>query len=244
MAIFSSPVIHFSQSASIVCRRLAVYTMSLVVSVLAMAAPARADPFVITRGQLTFHSNDSVGVDISGAGFSLGFADTNPEEFGLPGLAIENADPFGATFPVSGHIFVNLSATLERSGEVLSGGILLDLVFDGPDAPAHRTEPPCDGCTRIAATAPFRMTGHLHAVGGPNQIVDEPIAGAGTAEVGFVLGAGDTPSAFAAFRFEPVAATPEPGTLLLVASGAVFLRCRPRSRVSAFIRRRLYSEPL
>jgi PEP-CTERM motif-containing protein len=233
MTMFSSSVVLFSPTASSACRRLAVSAMTVAVSVLAIAAPARADPFLITAGQLTFRANGSVGVDISGPGFSLGFADTNPEDFGLPGLAIENADPFGATFPVSGHVFVDLSATLNRSGEVLAGGVLLDLLFDGPDAPAHRTDAPCDGCTRVAATAPFHVTGRLHAVGGPNQIVDEAIVGAGTAEVGFVLPPGEMPSAFAAFRFEPVAATPEPGTLLLVASGALFLRCRSRRPVSA-----------
>jgi PEP-CTERM motif len=233
MTTFSSPVVLFSPSTSIACRRLAVSAMTLAVSVLAIAAPARADPFVITAGRLSFQTNGSVGVDISGPGFSLGFADTNPEDFGLPGLAIENADPFGATFPVSGHILVNLSATLQRNGELLLGGVLLDLLFDGPDAPAHRTEAPCDGCTRVAGSAPFHVTGRLHAVGGPNQIVDEAIVGAGTAEVGFVLPPGRTPSAFAAFRFEPVSATPEPGTLLLVASGALFLRRRSRRHVSA-----------
>jgi hypothetical protein len=203
---------------------------------LSVPATARADPFVITAGALTFRSNNSAGVDLTGPGFALGFADTNPEEFGLPGLAIEHADPFAAAFPVSGHILVDLSATLNRGGELLMGSVLLDLLFDGGEGNAARTSCEGDGCIRISAFAPFRMTGTLHARGGPNQVVDGPIVGGGTAEVGSVLRPGETPTAFAAYRFEPAAATPEPATLLLLASGAVALAWRSRRSVRSAAR--------
>jgi hypothetical protein len=189
---------------------------------LVVAVSAGADPLVITSGILGFRSQSSIQVDVSGPGFALGFADTNPEDFGLPGLLIEHADPLSATLPVSGHILINLSAQLTLRDRPLPDccQVLVDLTFQGNSPQSRSTQ----GGT--SATGPFRVSGELRAFRGDaedlNEVFRKALVGSGTATVGFFLpGGDDPPRPFATYTFESAAATPEPGTLLLLTSGAV-----------------------
>jgi hypothetical protein len=165
-------------------------------------------------------------------------ADTNPEEFGLPGLAIEHANPFAKTLPVSGRIQLNLSARLILTGhpEPEGGGsVLFDLMFTGPSAVSHPINGACPECPVISATAPFRLTGVLTAEGfqDPAGVFRHDVVGNGTATVGFFREFGtDALRPFATYDFASAAATPEPGTLMLLASGVVWVarrKCRVRS---------------
>ena len=133
-------------------------------SLLLIASSAAAEPFAITSGAFTFVFNSSSFVEVGGPQFLVTNGDTNPEEFGLPGLALEHANPFATTLPVSGRIQVNLSARLLLTGHPepeFGSSVLFDLMFNGPAAVAHPTDAACEGCLVIAGTSPFRVTGVL-----------------------------------------------------------------------------------
>ena len=205
-------------------------------SLLLVARVVSADPFTITSGSFAFRWNGSVPVEVSGPAFRLTNADTNPEDFGLPGLDIEHADAFADTFPVSGHIQLDLSARLILAGhpEPESGGsVLFDLVFTGQSAASHPIFGACAGCPVISATAPFQLTGDLTAEGfqDPDGVFRHAVAGSGLATVGFFreVGTGEL-RPFATYDFAPASATPEPGSLVLLASGVAWLS-RRRVRV-------------
>jgi hypothetical protein len=191
--------------------------------VVSVPAPVAADPFTITSGLLGFRSNRSVFVlDLSGPGFSLPTGDSNPEDFGLPGLAIADADPAAATFPVSGHILVDLSAPLQVAGVSLPDDccrrVLLDLTFTGPPVAAQET------LAGVVGTGAFAVSGQLLAFLDDFEsppIVQRALVGRGTAAAGFLLAGEAGPEAFATYIFEVPAAVPEPATLVLFGTGAV-----------------------
>jgi len=198
-------------------------------SLLLIASSAAAEPFAITSGAFTFVFNSSSFVEVGGPQFLVTNGDTNPEEFGLPGLALEHANPFATTLPVSGRIQVNLSARLLLTGHPepeFGSSVLFDLMFNGPAAVAHQTDAACEGCLVIAGTSPFRVTGVLTAQGfdDPPGIFRRDVAGSGTATVGFFREFGtDTLRPFANFEFAPTAPTPEPASLMLLAAGIVWV---------------------
>jgi hypothetical protein len=201
-------------------------------SLLLVATVASADPFAITSGSFAFRWNGSIPVEVSGPAFRVTNADTKPEDFGLPGLAMEHADPLATTLPVSGHIQLNLDARLILTGhpEPEGSGVLFDLMFTGPSAISHPITGACPnpraGCTVISATAPFRVTGLLtgEAFQDPAGVFRHDIVGNGTATVGFFREFGtDALRPFATYDFAPAAPTPEPGSLVLLASGIALL---------------------
>ena len=216
--------------------RLPVGIGATAVLALLFATSAAAEPFRVTSGSFAFRWEGSVPVEVSGPDFRVTNADTNPEDFGLPGLAMEHADPSAMALPVSGHIQLNLSARLILTGDTEpaeGGDVLFDLLFSGPPGISHATGESCSGCAAIVATAPFRMTGVLTASGfdDPAGVFRHEIVGSGTATVGFFREVGtDTLRPFATYDFAPAAATPEPGTLMLLASGAGwFIRRKSRA---------------
>jgi hypothetical protein len=209
-------------------RRVAVAAFATL-SLVLVAAAASAEPFTITSGSFAFRWDSSVPVEVSGPAFRVTNADTNPEDFGLPGLAMEHASPSASTLPVSGHTQLNLSARLILTGPPpveLLDGVLFDLTFTGPSAVARMTNETCAFCPVISATAPFHLTGVLTAgVNSPGGVFRRDIVGNGTATVGFFreLGTG-TLRPFATYNFAPTTTpTPEPGSLMLLASGGVWL---------------------
>ena len=96
-------------------RSRAARTLSAVFGIVLLPALASAEPFAITGGHLGFRWNASVDfVGLSGPDFAIPIADSNPEDFGLPGLDIEQADPLAKSFPVSGHMLLSASGPLTR----------------------------------------------------------------------------------------------------------------------------------
>jgi hypothetical protein len=205
-----------------------------------IAAPARAEPFRVTGGIFSF--GDGAGVNVSGPAFFVHNTDSNPEDFGVPGLAIEHADPFAGVLPLGGHIIADASGGLTLTDGSLDsvGELVFDLTFDAGPALAHRTTLPGDpfdpgcraGCAVISATGPFRLSGQLTFFDAFSDVVfQRPLAGTGMATLGFRESFG-VMVPFANYRFEAVAPTPEPGTLLLVTSGAVAVLMRRRRNCS------------
>jgi PEP-CTERM motif-containing protein len=186
------------------------------------AGVVRADPFIITSGQFST-SDNGAGINVLGPGFSIGNADSNPEEPGVGGLAIGRTNPSAKAFPVSGHIRPNFSGRLSIAGAPdFFGTLQFDFRFTGnaaPAVPVEREPGSCFvPCSEIAATGPFRLSGELNASNGFHTT----LTGGGIATVGFVLldFEGEPPHPFASFAFSPVAPTPEPTTLVLLALGA------------------------
>ena len=103
--------------------------------------------------------------------------------------------------------------------------VLLDLTFAGPPVVSHQT---IDGFT---GTGAFSVSGQLMAFANDFEspaVFQHTIAGTGAATVGFLLGGDRSPGAFATYVFLPAAPTPEPGTFMLLATGAVALAIRRR----------------
>lgn len=202
-------------------------TVALIVLVPACTS---AEPFAITAGRLGFGWDSSIDfVGISGPDFSVPIADSNPEDFGLPGLDIEHLAPSAGTLPVSGHMVMSVSGPVTVGGEQLSDVyyMLFDLTFTGNAVSAQATD---DGS---AGTGPFRATGLLTLVSYSFEpVFQHAVTGQGLATVGFRPFYRDgTLRPFATYVFEPTV-TPEPGTLLLAACGlGAFLRtARSRRR--------------
>src|SRR6476620_4295939 len=111
-----SALLHMFPTISVlasVMRSRAALTISAVFGIVLLPAIASAEPFAITGGHLGFRWNASVDfVGLSGPDFAIPIADSNPEDFGLPGLDIEQTDPLAKTFPVSGHMLLRASGPL------------------------------------------------------------------------------------------------------------------------------------
>jgi hypothetical protein len=203
------------------------------VAVLLFSATARADPLLVTGGAFSFALDSGAGMEVSGPAFSIRYADSNPEEFGVPGLAIERADPLAGMLPLYGHIRPNASATFTLADGSLEGAyqIQFDLNFLAGSALSHLTQTgtcvPFGGpCTQVLATGPFQLSGEMivYAAYSGEQVFRRPLVGSGIATAGFIFGE-EAPRPFAIYRFQP-AAVPEPGTLLLFAAAGAACLCR------------------
>ena len=231
MVKFSSPGAHSfppSSSSSSTVRRCR-FVLANPLLVLLLATTASADPLLITDGYFRFLFDGAAAVEISGPAFSFGNADSNPEEFGVPGLAIETADPFGATLPVGGHTRPNFNGRLAVNGSGVDSyyTIQFDLNFLGGSAVAQPLDiggscvPWGDRCAAVSASAPFQLSGTLITQGFEREELSRlSLTGSGVATVGFLLPDGAAPRAFAEYRFLPPTPVPEPNTLVLVMSGA------------------------
>jgi hypothetical protein len=195
------------------------------------AGTAVAEPFRITSGSFRFSSGPAE-VNVSGPDFSLFSGETGTDEFGIPGLAFEGADPFAKTLPLSGHVVFDSSGRLTVTDGSVVAGVLFDVFFDAGSADTAVGACPASLFTFVCtvATGPFKMTGRLVALGPSGErIFERALTGGGIATVGFFDLAGGRPSPFAEYRFEAAAPTPEPGTLLLVLCGVLGLRSKFRT---------------
>jgi len=205
-------------------------TVAALLFALVLVAPsASAEPFRITSGMFNFSLVTSGFTNVSGPDFRV-TGDTSEDEFGLRGLDLERTSPTATKLPVSGNTHVDFAARLRLSNGSLGDRCCItvfDLTFTGPAADAHPDETLCPKC--VSGTSPFRVTGLLRAISddreGP-ELFRHTIAGTGIATVGFEDVGGLRP--FARFEFSPEAATPEPGTLLLLVSGALGAARRER----------------
>lgn len=205
-----------------------------------VASAAHAEPFVVTTGAFTFAWEDGANVNVSGPAFSIHNTDSNPEEFGVPGLAVESADPFAPMLPLGGHIIPAASGGFTLTDGTLDsiGSLFFDLTFEADSALSRRTsvpgfpgDPTCvDSCLRISATGPFRLSGQLTFVDGfSNLIFERELTGTGIATVGFTERFGGL-RPFAVYEFGSPVPTPEPSAMLLLTSGGFALLRRMRCR--------------
>jgi hypothetical protein len=210
--------------------RLALTVAGAAAFLISSAGVAHADAFRITSGRFST-SDNGASIDVSGPGFSIGNADSNPEEPGVGDLAIGRTDPAANMFPVSGRIRPNFSGRLSLAGAPdLYQTLQFDFKFTGNAAPAlsvQRHPGSCYvPCSEVAATGPFRLSGELNV--GTNGF-HTTLTGGGIATVGFLLLEGEAPRPFASYVFSSLTPTPEPGTFALLALGAcVVWRTRQR----------------
>lgn len=219
-------------------------------AILPLSARASADPLLVTGGSFHFSWEGSAGVEVSGPHFMIRFADSNPEEFGVPGLAIEHADPYAATYPLGGHILPNANGRLTLLDGSLPDDyytLQFDLSFDAGSAAVQTGVGTCFSgeCPRTFATGPFQLSGDFTTFSGEigsRFPVQRTLVGHGLATVGFLFPAGEAPRPYAIYDFDAAATTPEPATLLLMATALMTgYRRTPRSAVpiAAFFPRRL-----
>jgi hypothetical protein len=216
-------------------RRLA---LSCALFVLALPLPARADPVSVTSGDIQVETSLLLArIALAGPGFSL---TTAAEAFSPDVRFCFPCDPstttLGATWPGVG----------ARGGSATVNGVHYDQVFFGPGTGGTFTTSAVTipGSEAFVATLPFTFAGTV--TGFASLALDDPLftvslTGHGIARAAFApLVDSDGPFFNSVtlpgadfqlqYVFSDVAATPEPGTLLLLASGAIIGEVRRRTR--------------
>jgi hypothetical protein len=201
-------------------------------AVWSMSASAIAEPIrIVTRGE-GFASEGINSFVLVGEGFRF----EGEEPFGI-GAVLGRCVIFlcspGQTLDLSAHATPGLFAPDPAifDGQTFDPAFLQgDLDFHAGTATVPVT--PLDGFAEI--TAPFSFTGHLSAFDNPelagNPLFSTRLLGTGTVSVVFTHSAEfGTFAEQVSYRFEDAAAaTPEPGTFVLLGSGLVALIARKR----------------
>ena len=212
-----------------VLKRIALLCLALLV----YPAAAGADPYVITSGGVVLDFEGD-GFLFQGEGFSVR---TDPftlftffargSDFDLC-IDCDAGDPFDPSFHTGEIAFGPGSATFGATtftDVALSG----TLNFDVTPVPF-----PSSTANFLNLQAPFTFTGTVHGGDSRGQLFSASFTGAGTVHQRFELYPAGTYSANEnqlRFVFEAApAATPEPGTLLLLGTGAAAIAARARKR--------------
>jgi hypothetical protein len=219
--------------------RVGIGAASLALGLVLSSAAASADPLRITAGALG-SGGDDTGFWAVGPGFNL-----------ATGAMANRADPVVACDPCTPGTMLNLSSTVtildwgpgfaelneQTWPEVYYGG---SLSFSAGSVIVPDVPPQPDGLDETIAvpvSTSFTFTGTLVGFADPSltgtPLFTSQFTGAGRAVGGFGnLGSGVFLD-YADYTFDAAAPVPEPGSLLLFASGGAWLAARRRRRFAS-----------
>ena len=204
-----------SFAVSIPCRSALLALLAFGVPAAVTAEPITCDPCQLTSGSVGQGLDTMPGLTLVGPGF--------------PGLSLEHAklalsdwfhwkpgDPLDVALAGSG--FEGFGDALPEPG--WAAGFDVAMRFTGPE-PAFTGPAPWWGGPNVGYGGPFSMSGRIT---GPS--LDRRFLGSGSARLWWA--ADGSRASYASFFFAEPAPVPEPGTMLLLASGLVLTLARRR----------------
>jgi hypothetical protein len=217
---------------------------ALALLLIALPSPLRAEPVRVTSGEVQVETSLSLArISMAGSGFALSLG---TEDFFSDLRFCEPCDP---SAPV-----VNLGATWKptgtNGGSATVNGVHFPEVFFGLGTSGTFTTEnfTLTGSESVTVTMPFTFRGTIAAFDSSNfnpfqdtPVFTLPVFGSGTARAHFIASIADGTPLFSndalpgtdfnlQYVFSDVSTTPEPGTLLLIASGAAVAEARRRRR--------------